>query len=160
MKRKPDQTITHRIELQSKEREIIQDYLMMEQANKLIRSITNMIGNLTIEQMYGWLTLFEAMGWLDTPIPTISDADEMAAAFVSWAVNGNQNRQEEAEQRDQYGEEQRAGYVPPDDPSYIYTGGGGGDVSGVPRYSDDDEPEYGSEDWYRQRSPGGYPSGP
>tara|TARA_Y100000401_G_scaffold102320_1_gene92521 strand:+ start:1339 stop:1728 length:390 start_codon:yes stop_codon:yes gene_type:complete len=93
-KRKPDQTITHRIELQTKERELIQDYMMFEQANKLIASLASM----DIKTMYAWLNVAEALGFLDTPIPTVTDLDEIAGAVGGWATNtaiqNEQSRQE------------------------------------------------------------------
>ena len=94
-KRKPDQTITHRIELQSKERELISDYMMFEQGNKLIASLASM----DIKTMYAWLNVAEALGILDTPIPTVTDLDDIAGAVGSWATNtavqNEQARQEE-----------------------------------------------------------------
>ena len=93
-KRKPDQTITHRIELQTKERELIQDYMMYEQANKLIASLAS----IDIKTMYAWLNVAEALGLVDTPIPTVTDLDEIAGAVGSWATNtaisNEQSRQE------------------------------------------------------------------
>ena len=80
-KRKPDQTITHRIELQTKERELIQDYIMFEQGNKLIASLASM----DIKTMYAWLNVAEALGILDTPIPTVTDLDDIAGAVGAWA---------------------------------------------------------------------------
>lgn len=80
-KRKPDQTITHRIELQSKERELIQDYMMIQQANNLVQSLTSM----PVATMYAWLNVFEALGIFDSPIPTVADFDEIPAAIAAWA---------------------------------------------------------------------------
>ena len=82
-KRKPDQTITHRIELQTKERELIQDYMMFEQANKLIGSLASM----DIKTMYAWLNVAEAFGLLNTPVPTVTDLDDIAGAVGGWATN-------------------------------------------------------------------------
>ena len=154
-KRKPDQTIVHRIEMQSKEREMLQDYLVMDQANKLISSVTSMIGNMSIEQMYGWLTLAEAMGWLDTPIPTITDADEMAAAFVAWATGIGASRKEEAKQRDEYAEGFREDYVPPEEDQ----------AAGIPSYgttqgsqNTDDETDYSDPANRWGSGPSGYPT--
>ena len=76
-KRKPDQTITHRIELQAKERELIQDYLLMEQFNKLIASLTSM----PISTMYAWLNVAEALDIFDTPIPTVTDLEDIPNAI-------------------------------------------------------------------------------
>ena len=93
-KRKPDQTITHRIELQTKERELIQDYMMFEQANKLISSLASM----DIKTMYAWLNVAEALGIIDTPIPTVTNLDDIAGAVGGWAtstaVENEQKRQE------------------------------------------------------------------
>jgi len=93
-KRKPDQTITHRIELQSKERELIQDYIMFEQANKLISSLASM----DIKTMYAWLNVAEALGILNTPIPTVTDLDDIAGAVGGWAdatLADAQNREDD-----------------------------------------------------------------
>jgi len=94
-KRKPDQTITHRIELQSKERELISDYMMFEQGNKLIASLASM----DIKTMYAWLNVAEALGLLTTPIPTVTDLDDIAGAVGGWAtstaIENEQSRQEE-----------------------------------------------------------------
>jgi len=95
MKRKPDQTITHRIELQSKERQLIEDYMMFEQGNKLIASLASM----DIKTMYAWLNVAEALGILDTPIPTVTDLDDIAGSLGAWATQNalanEQARQDE-----------------------------------------------------------------
>ena len=108
-KRKPDQTITHRIELQTKERELIQDYMMFEQVNKLIASLASM----DIKTMYAWLNVAEALGLVDTPIPTVTEFDEIAGAVGSWATNtaiaNEQGRQEK----------QGTGFSLQDDLNYI-----------------------------------------
>jgi hypothetical protein len=94
-KRKPDQTITHRIELQTKERELIQDYMMFEQANKLIGSLASM----DIKTMYAWLNVAEALGLLNTPVPTVTDLDDIAGAVGGWATNTaleNEQRRQQA----------------------------------------------------------------
>ena len=94
-KRKPDQTITHRIELQTKERELISDYVMFEQANKLIASLASM----DIKTMYAWLNVAEAFGLLNTPIPTVTEFDDIAGAVGAWATNTaleNEQRRQQA----------------------------------------------------------------
>ena len=97
-KRKPDQTITHRIELQTKERELIQDYMMFEQANKLLSSLASM----DIKTMYAWLNVAEALGLLNTPIPTVTDLDDIAGAVGGWAtttaLENEQARQQTVEE--------------------------------------------------------------
>jgi len=89
-KRKPDQTITHRIELQSKERELISDYMMFEQGNKLIASLASM----DIKTMYAWLNVFEALGIVDTPVPTVTDLTEIPAAIGSYADTISRQREQ------------------------------------------------------------------
>jgi hypothetical protein len=79
-KRKPQKVVVHRIELQTKERELIEQYMYMQQGNKLIQSITQ----LKLPELYGILNLLELFGLIDTPIPTISDVDEIPSAIRSW----------------------------------------------------------------------------
>ena len=112
-KRKPDQTITHRIELQTKERELIQDYMMFEQANKLIQSLASM----DIKTMYAWLNVAEALGFLDTPIPTVTDFDEIAGSVGAWADATLADAQGRAD--DPKGPAGQGGFSLQDDLNYI-----------------------------------------
>jgi hypothetical protein len=82
VKRKPDGkgVIVHRIELQTKERELLEQYMYMQQGNKLIQSITQ----LKLPELYGILNLLELFGLIDTPIPTVADASEIPSAIRSW----------------------------------------------------------------------------
>ena len=90
-KRKPDGkgVIVHRIELQTKEREMIEQYMFMQQGNKLIQSITQ----LKLPELYGILNLLELFGLIDTPIPTVADVDEIPAAIHAWVSGTKVNPQ-------------------------------------------------------------------
>ena len=112
-KRKPDQTITHRIELQTKERELIQDYMMFEQANKLISSLASM----DIKTMYAWLNVAEALGLLNTVIPTVADADNIAGSIGAWADATLADAQGRAE--DEKGPAGGGGFSLQDDLNYM-----------------------------------------
>lgn len=90
-KRAPDSLNSFRIELQEKERELFEQYMYMSTASNIIDSLTSM----SWEQMYAWITIFEAFGLTKTPIPTISDASEIAGAISSWAKNGKARREKE-----------------------------------------------------------------
>ena len=104
MKRKPNQLHGIRIEFQQHERDLIEQYATMKVGADFIASLFDSLTKMPIENMYAVLTLAEAFGWVDTPIPTITDAGEMAAAFVSWVKN-----------LQDWGGETEA---PPDDPAY------------------------------------------
>tara|TARA_Y100000004_G_C8936948_1_gene422516 strand:+ start:704 stop:1078 length:375 start_codon:yes stop_codon:yes gene_type:complete len=85
-KRKPEKVVVHRIELQTKERELIESYLYLQQTNNLLQSL------LAIDPkvMYMWLTILEGAGLIDTPIPTLSDApttDEVLNAIHTVFMN-------------------------------------------------------------------------
>lgn len=69
-KRKPERVVVHRIELQTKERELFENYLYLQQTNNLIDSLTSMDPKV----MYMYLTILEGFGLIDTNIPTLSDA--------------------------------------------------------------------------------------
>jgi len=87
MRRKPDKVVVHRIELQAKERDLIETYMHMQQANKFIESITQM----RLPELYGILNFLELAGIIDTPIPTVADIDEIPAAIHAWTTNTKMN---------------------------------------------------------------------
>ena len=68
-KRKPSDVIVHRIELQQKEREMLEFGLIMTNANTLLETMSK----ISPETMYAWLTLAEGFGLVNTPIPTLGD---------------------------------------------------------------------------------------
>ena len=86
-KRKPEKVVVHRIEMQQKERELIERYMYMEQGNKLIQSITQM----KLPELYGILNLLELLGIVDTPIPTVSDDSEIPSAIHAWVSTSKIN---------------------------------------------------------------------
>lgn len=97
-KRKPDQTSGVRIELQSKERNLLEQAILGNQITSVIDSLAKM----DIMTMYGWLTILEAFGFIDTPIPTITDLmtnpedsakAATAGAMAAWSKNRRENRE-------------------------------------------------------------------
>ena len=91
-KRKPEKVVVHRIELQTKERELIEQYMYMQQGNRLIQSITQ----LKLPELYGILNLLELFGIIDTPVPTVADVDEIPSAIHAW-VSGSKINPETGE---------------------------------------------------------------
>ena len=86
MKRKPDKVVVHRIEMQSKERDLLESYIYLEQTNKLLSTLLLMEPKV----MYMWITVFEGLGVIDTAIPTLSDApttDEVLNAIHTIFLN-------------------------------------------------------------------------
>jgi hypothetical protein len=94
-KRKPSLeggVLVHRIELQQKEREMLEFGLLMENANKLLQTMAGM----SPETMYAWLTVAEAFGIVDTPIPTLGDYPENG--ILNALKSLSQQRYDEIEQ--------------------------------------------------------------
>ena len=89
LKRKPDQVIVHRIEMQQKERELIEQAMMVNGATSIIKSIASM----DIKTMYALLTILEGFGLIDTKIPTIGDGS-IEDAINTWAENSKTSRTE------------------------------------------------------------------
>ena len=89
VKRKPDQVIVHRIEMQQKERELIEQAMMVNGATSIIKSITSM----DIKTLYALLTILEGFGLIDTKIPTIGDGS-IEDAINTWAENSKTSRTE------------------------------------------------------------------
>lgn len=77
-KRKPDQVIVHRVELQQRERELLETAILADSVTKVIDAMAKV----DITTMYAWLNIAEALGFVDTPIPTIGDGT------VENAING------------------------------------------------------------------------
>lgn len=97
-KRKPSLeggVIVHRIELQQKERELLEFGLLMDNANDLLKTMAS----ITPETMYAWLTLAEAFGIVDTRIPTLGDYPENG--ILNALKSMSQQRFDEAEKRKQ-----------------------------------------------------------
>lgn len=92
LKRKPDQVIVHRIEMQQKERELIEQAMMINGATSIIKSITSM----DIKTLYALLTILEGFGLINTPIPTIGDGT-IQDAINAWARNTQASREAQRE---------------------------------------------------------------
>jgi len=82
-KRRPTQVITHRIELQQSERDLLEAALI---GNGMIRTVDALAPVFTTfadpVKLYGLLTLLEAAGVIDTPVPTLIDAEDNVSAAV------------------------------------------------------------------------------
>ena len=95
LRRKPDKVVVHRIEFQEKERDLLEQIIAVNGATSIFKSIALM----DIKTMYALITIIEALGIYNfKSIPTLGDADELLAAFSSWAENGKARREQE-EQR-------------------------------------------------------------
>lgn len=92
MKRKPDKVVVHRIEMQQKERDLIEQAILFQN----VSSIFNSLSRMEIKTIYYYLTLFEALGLIDTPVPTIGDGS-ISDAFNTWAKNYRDKRDRENE---------------------------------------------------------------
>ena len=86
-KRKPERVVVHRIELQTKERELIEQYMYMQQANRLVETISQ----IKLPEMYALLNFLELAGLISTPIPTVADVDEIGAAIHAWTTTAKTN---------------------------------------------------------------------
>ena len=85
-KRKPEKVVVHRLELQTKERDLLEQFIYLEQLNKLLDSLLSMDPKV----MYMYITILEGIGLIDTPIPTLSDApstDEVLNALHTIFTN-------------------------------------------------------------------------
>jgi hypothetical protein len=98
-KRKPTEVIVHRIELQQKERELLETAVLMQNANRLIQSISAV----DPATLYALLTLAEAFGLVKTPIPTLGDLPENGVinALKTWSQN---NYEETARRKEEQGD--------------------------------------------------------
>jgi len=92
MKRKPDKVVVHRIEMQQKERDLIEQAILFQN----VSSIFNSLSRMEIKTIYYYLTLFEALGLIDTPVPTIGDGS-IANALNAWAKNYRDKRDRDNE---------------------------------------------------------------
>ena len=86
-KRKPENVVVHRIELQTKERELLEQYMYMQQGNRLIESITQ----LKLPELYGILNILELFGIIDTPVHTVADVNDIPSAIHAWVSSSKIN---------------------------------------------------------------------
>jgi len=80
-KRAPDSLSSFRIELQEKERDLLEQYMYLDSITKMFTALTSM----SYGELYAWVTILEAFDIVDTPIPTVADKDEIPAALSAWA---------------------------------------------------------------------------
>lgn len=88
-KRKPDQVIVHRIELNTFERDLLETALLANVGVNLTETIVPTAGKLLGElsdpiKLYSFLTILEMLGVLETPVPTLGDlGDEASSAIIA-----------------------------------------------------------------------------
>jgi len=89
LRRKPDKVVVHRIEFQEKERELLEQFIAVNGATSIFKSIASM----DVKTLYALLTILEGLGIIDTPIPTLGD-DSIENAINTWAKNSKTSRTE------------------------------------------------------------------
>tara|TARA_Y100000401_G_scaffold7622_1_gene5192 strand:+ start:3067 stop:3741 length:675 start_codon:yes stop_codon:yes gene_type:complete len=88
-KRKPDQVIVHRIELNTFERDLLETALVGQIGTSLVNStvppLVKLLGELSDPvKLYSFLTILELADLLETPLPTLGDVDsEARSAFIA-----------------------------------------------------------------------------
>ena len=125
-KRKPSKLTGIRIEFQERERELIEQDILLRNSTKLIGSLFHSLAMMPPQNMYAWLTLLEALGIVDTPIPTLGDMDEVLNAIKTWADERQRKKEEtyeqQQQQRDQY-QEMNPDFIPTGNvPNYVPPG--------------------------------------
>lgn len=99
-KSKPNQVITHRIELQQTERDLLEMYVLGNTVTKGVNSLMPLLTTLTDPaRLYGLLTILELLDLVDTPIPTIDDLN--IEAIKNWRQN-NYNMAGRAEETKEF----------------------------------------------------------
>ena len=87
-KRKPDQTITPRIELQSKERELLETYLLVDGLKEIAPSLIAVAGATGGSYMIAaWLHMALPSIFPAPPLLPNSDENVQQNAFVTYAVD-------------------------------------------------------------------------
>lgn len=89
-KRKPDQVIVHRIELQNSFQDQLELYVLAEQTNKLLSNVQPILNTLTDPtKLYTFLTMLELLDLIDTPLPTLADGNPIDL-LKQWINDQNQ----------------------------------------------------------------------
>jgi len=89
-KRKPDQVIVHRIELQNSFQDQLELYVLAEQTNKLLSNVQPILNTLTDPtKLYTFLTMLELLDLIDTPLPTLGDGNPIDL-LKQWITEQNQ----------------------------------------------------------------------
>jgi len=87
-KRKPDQTITHRIELQTKERELLETYILVDGLKEIAPSLIAVAGATGGSYMIAaWLHMAFPSIFPPPPLLPNSDENSQQNAFVTYAVD-------------------------------------------------------------------------
>ena len=75
-KRKPDQVIVHRIELQNSLQDQLELFVLAQQTNNLLSNVQPFLTNLTDPlKLYTFFTMLELLDLIDTPLPTLGDGN-------------------------------------------------------------------------------------
>ena len=75
-KRKPDQVIVHRIELQNSLQDQLELFVLAQQTNNLLSNVQPIVTALTDPvKLYTFFTFLELLDLIDTPLPTLGDGN-------------------------------------------------------------------------------------
>jgi len=75
-KRKPDQVIVHRIELQNSLQDQLELFVLAQQTNNLLSNVQPIVTALTDPvKLYTFFTVLELLDLIDTPLPTLGDGN-------------------------------------------------------------------------------------
>ena len=95
-KRKPDQTITHRIELQTKERELLETYILVDGLKQIAPSLIAVAGATGGSYMIAaWLHMTFPSMFPAPPLLPESDENMQQNAFVTYAIDLAKRRTDE-----------------------------------------------------------------
>jgi|TARA_R100001086_G_C11819953_1_gene253831 hypothetical protein len=89
-KRKPDQVIVHRIELQNSLQDQLELFVLAQQTNNLLSNVQPIFTTLTDPvKLYTFFTVLELLDLIDTPLPTLGDGNPVDL-LKQWIQDQNQ----------------------------------------------------------------------
>jgi len=89
-KRKPDQVIVHRIELQTSLQDQLELFVLAQQTNNLLSNVQPILTTLTDPvKLYTFFTVLELLDLIDTPLPTLGDGNPVDL-LKQWIQDQNQ----------------------------------------------------------------------
>ena len=89
-KRKPDQVIVHRIELQNSLQDQLELFVLAQQTNNLLSNVQPILTTLTDPvKLYTFFTMLELLDLIDTPLPTLGDGNPIDL-LKQWIKDQNQ----------------------------------------------------------------------
>jgi hypothetical protein len=89
-KRKPDQVIVHRIELQNSLQDQLELFVLAQQTNNLLSNVQPILTTLTDPvKLYTFFTVLELLDLIDTPLPTLGDGNPVDL-LKQWIQDQNQ----------------------------------------------------------------------